>query len=330
VNILKEKEFRKHLQKRGLSAEDTESAVTTVKDFEAYLEKRKTSLESAGLDVLRDYILFLNKKNKNPEDRLIALARYYRFARKNDHFVYLVGLFGARNVLPDIGKRLATIAGEKVRHRVFKDFELPLLGAPQEEYAKLTKMIVDGLERELPSETCKEVLTWNYHNVPVEAFKDKKERFEKAKSIDEFLKEEHRRFIEELTGYMERKEIWYEQEITPEVLEFVKNNQEIQMGVRHGDKIFRSKIPFAPKQYLTEKDPVMKRFYACHCQLVRTAIRDGKPKISPVFCYCSGGYEKLPYDVIFGEPVQIELLESVLKGDMRCRFAIKIPKSKMK
>jgi hypothetical protein len=74
----------------------------------------------------------------------------------------------------------------------------------------------------------------------------------------------------------------------------------------------------------------MRKYYACHCQLVRTAIRDGKPKISPVFCYCSGGYEKLPFDVIFGEPVEIELLESVLKGDTRCRFAITIPKGKMK
>ena len=325
-----ETEFRKHLQDRGVSAEDVTSAVKAVKDFEAYLEKRTTSLVSGGLDVLRNYILLLSKKHKNSESRLIALARYYRFAGKNDHFIYLVGLFGARNVLPDIGKRLAAIAGEDIRERVFKDFELPPLGAPQEEFPKFTKMIVDKLETELPSNKCQKVLTWNYHNVPIEAFKEKKERFEKAQSIDEFLNEEHRRFIEELTDYMERKEMWYEQEITPEVLELVKNNPEIQNGVRHGDKIYVSKIPFAPKQYLTEKDPIMKKFYACHCQLVRTAIRDGNPKISPVFCYCSGGYEKLPYDVIFSEPVQIEVLESVLKGDMRCRFAIKIPQSKMK
>jgi len=233
-------------------------------------------------------------------------------------------------VLPDIGKRLGTIAGKETRRKVFDGFELPPLGSPQDDYPKLTKKIVDRLEAELPSETCREVLTWNYHKVPVEAFKEKKERFEKARSIDEFLKDEHRRFVEELSGYKKRGQIWYEQEITPEVLELVKGNQEIQNGVRQGDKIYVSKIPFAPKQYLAEKDPVMKRYYACHCQLVRTAIRDGKPKISPVFCYCSGGYEKLPYDVIFGEPVEIELLESALKGDMRCRFAITIPKGKMK
>jgi hypothetical protein len=328
--MLMESEFRKHLKGRGLSEETADFSVTAVREFEAYLKQRKTSFESAGLDTLKDYVSLLIRENKNSMDRLVALARYYRFARKNDHFIYLVSILGARNVLPDMGERLAAVAGEEVRRKVFEGFELPPLGSPQENYPQLTKKIVDGLEAELPSETCRNVLTWNYHKVPVEAFKEKKERFEKASSIDEFLKDEHRRFVEELTGYMERGEIWYEQEITPKVVELVKDNQEIQNGVRHGDRIYVTKIPFAPKQYLAEKDPIMKRYYACHCQLVRTAIRDGKPKIPAVFCYCSGGYEKLPYDVIFGEPVEIKLLESALKGDMRCRFAIRIPKGKMK
>lgn len=318
------------MKQRGLSAKNANLAVSAVKEFEDYLEKRKKSFKSAGLDDLKSYISLLIKEGKNSLDRLIALARYCGFVKKNDYFVYLVSLFGAREVLPRVGERLEAIAGKEARRRVFGGFELPPLGSPQDDYPKLTKKIVDAMEAELPSETCREVLTYNYHGVPVEAFKEKKERFEKAESIDEFLKDEHRRFVEELSGYMKRGQIWYEQEITPEVVDLVKGNQEIQNGVRQGNKIYVSKIPFAPKQWLVEKDPVMKRYYACHCQLVRTAIRDGKPKISPVFCYCSGGYEKLRFDVIFGEPVEIELLESVLKGDKRCRFAVTIPKHKMK
>ena len=30
-----------------------------------------------------------------------------------------------------------------------------------------------------------------------------------------------------------------------------------------------------------------------------------------------------------GEPVKVELLETPLKGDARCRFAIRIPKGRM-
>ena len=65
-------------------------------------------------------------------------------------------------------------------------------------------------------------MTWNYHKVPAATFKEAKERFERSNSIDEYLKGEHRRLVEELESYMKRGRLWFEQEITPEVLEFVK------------------------------------------------------------------------------------------------------------
>jgi len=327
---LMEREFRKYLKGRGLGDQYADAAVGIVKEFEKYLEKSGTSFASANLNVLRDYISLLIKEGRSSLDVWVAIARYCDFARKNDYYVYILSLLGARNVLPDIGERLAAIAGEDVKRKVFEGFELPPLGSPEDEYPMLTKKIIDRMEAELPVETCRNVLTWNYHKVPTEAFKEKKERFEKASSIDEYLADEHRSFLEELAGFMKEERLWYELEITPEVLEFVRSNQEICTGVRRGDRIYVTKIPYAPKQYLKEKNPTLKRYYACYCPLVRTAIRDGKPKISPVFCHCSSGYEKVGFDVIFGKPVDIELLESALKGDKRCRFAIKIPQDKIK
>lgn len=324
-----ENEFRKYLQERKLSAENADFAVSAVREFEEYLEEKGTSFESAGLGVLKEYVSLLIEEGKNSMDRLVAIARYCNLARKNEYYVYFASILGARNVLPDLGERLATIAGEETRTKVFQGFMLPPLGSPQESYPRLTQKIMDKMESELPSGTCKKILTWNYHKVPVEAFKEKRERFEKAASIDEYLKDEHKRLVGELERSMKDGRLWYEQEITPEVLEFVRSNQEICTGVRRGDKIYVTKISYMPKQYLKEKDPTLKRYYACHCPLVRSAIREGV-EISPRFCYCSGGYEKLHFDVIFGEPVEVELLESVLKGDMRCRFANKIPRGKIK
>ena len=40
----------------------------------------------------------------------------------------------------------------------------------------------------------------------------------------------------------------------------------------------------------------------------------------------SAGYEKRLYDVAFWEPVEAEILQSVLWGDHVCRFATRIPK----
>ncbi len=328
--MLMENEFQKYLQELKLSSEDADFAMNAVRQFERYLSKKRTTFESAGLDALKEYLSLLIREGKNSKDRLVAIARYCNLAKKNDYYVYFASILGARDVLPYLSERLATIAGEETQHKVFQGFKLPPLGAPQESYPKLTKTIMDRLEAELPSETCKKILTWNYHRVPAEAFKKKKERFEKASNIDEYLKGEHNRFIEELNRFMKEGRIWYEQEITPEVLDFVKGNQEISTGIRHRNKIYVTKIPYAPKQYLNEKNPTLKRYYACHCPLARSAIRDGKPKISPTFCYCSGGFTKFGFDVIFGEPVEVELLESALKGDMRCRFAIEIPRARRK
>jgi hypothetical protein len=322
-------EFRKHLQERGMSAEDIDFAVGAIREFEEYLKKKNTSFELAGLESLKDYISMLITEGKNSWERLLAIARYCNLAKKNDYYIYFTSILGARNVLPDIGERLASIKGEETRHKVFQGFTLPPLGSPPENYPRLTQKIIDKMETDLPSETCKKILTWNYHKMPVEAFKEKKERFEKATGIDEYLKNEHERLIKELERSMKDGRLWYEQEITPEVLEFVRGDQEICTGVRCIDKIYVTKIPYMPKQYLNEKNSTLKRYYACHCPLVRSAILEGI-EISPMFCYCSGGFEKMHFDVIFDESVEVELLESVLKGDMRCRFANKIPRGKMK
>jgi hypothetical protein len=327
---LKENAFRKFLKGRKLSATGIESSVAAVREFEEYLRKRKTTLRSAGLHVLRDYISLLIEEDRNSEDRLVAIARYCYVAKKNDLYIYFTGLLGASDVLPGIGKRLAMIAGKAARRRVFHELEMPPLGSPQDSYPKLTKTVLDRMEAELPDETCRDILTWNYHNIPIEAFKDSKERFEKAASIDEYLNGEHERLVKELEDCMREGRPWYEQEITPEVVEFVRGNQEICTGLRQGDRVYKTKIPYAPGQFLKEEDPAMRKYYSCHCQLVRTALRDGKPRIPATFCYCSAGFEKLHFDAIFGEPVEVKLLETPLKGDARCRFAIRIPKSKMK
>jgi len=328
--MFREKGFRKRLKERKLNEKEIDFAVNATREFLEYLEKKKVSLKAAGLDVLEEYLSFLIDRGRNSTDRLLAIARYCYFAKKNDYYVYFTSILNGRDILPLIGKKLVDVAGEETQRRIFDSFELPPLGSPPDDYPKLTKMIVDKLEAELPAATCRQVLTGNYHEIPAEAFKDKKERFDKAKSIDEYLKGEHKRLVTELTEFMEKGIIWYEQQITPEVVEFVKRNPEIQNGVRYGDKIYVAKIPYAPSDYLKERDPTLKRYYACHCPLARTAIRDGTPKIPSVFCYCSGGFEKFAFDTVFGQTTEVELLESALKGDPRCRFAITIPKGKMK
>jgi hypothetical protein len=327
---MKEKAFRKYLRRRKTNAKDIDYFVGVVRELEEHLKNKRISFDYVDLDAIKEYISLLITESKNTEDRLVAIARYFYFAKKTDLFIYFTSIMNAVNVLPDVDERLTNIAGEKAHHEIFNGFELPPLGSPPDEYPKLTKMILDRMEARLPAETCREVLTWNYHKIPIEAFNEQKSRFEKAASIDEYLKGEHERLVNELERFMKEGRPWFEQEITPEVLEYVKNNQEICTGVRKGNKIYVTKIPYAPRQYFQEKEKNLKKYHACHCQLVRSALRDGNLRIPPTFCYCSSGFEKLHFDAIFGESVSVELLETLLKGDDRCRFAIEIPKGKDK
>jgi hypothetical protein len=94
--------------------------------------------------------------------------------------------------------------------------------------------------------------------------------------------------------------------------------------VKEGNVIYVTKIPYMAKKYLHENNERMKRYYACHCTWVREAIKSGM-EISPEFCNCSAGFEKRLWDVIFGRPVKADVLQTVLKGDTICRFAIHIP-----
>jgi len=47
-------------------------------------------------------------------------------------------------------------------------------------------------------------------------------------------------------------------------------------------------------------------------------------KISPTYCLCSVGYVKEMHERILGRPVEVELVDSVLRGGKRCKFKMTV------
>ncbi len=327
---MEENEYRKYLRKREMKVEAVEDAVAAVKEFEAVLKAEGKDLKTATLSELKVYIDGLVSSGSNTPARLSALARYFWLMKRNDFFSYFAAVLGGRGIYDSISERLGVVAGEEKRVKVFKGFKSPPLGASPEAYPPCTRELLGRLGVELTPKQVKTVLAGNHHRIPADSYAGAKQRYEAAKTMGEFLKGEHRRLVEELEETMKSGCLWYEQVITPEVVEFVKGDQTIQNGVVEGDRVLKSKIPFAPDEWLREKDPKMRRYYACHCQLAREAILKGEELPLATFCYCSAGYEKFPLEVALGVPLEVEVLESVLSGGERCRFAVKIPKGKMK
>lgn len=90
------------------------------------------------------------------------------------------------------------------------------------------------------------------------------------------------------------------------------------------NKLYVTKISYDPDSYLLEKDTSKKKYYACHCHFVRESILNNDFNISADWCYCSAGFAKFPFEVIFNSELEVKVLQSVLKGDLYCRFAIKL------
>ena len=58
----------------------------------------------------------------------------------------------------------------------------------------------------------------------------------------------------------------------------------------------------------------------CLCPLVE----DGPADLSPTYCHCSVGYVSYMFERSTGQPVRVELLESVRSGGKACRFTVHV------
>jgi hypothetical protein len=97
-------------------------------------------------------------------------------------------------------------------------------------------------------------------------------------------------------------------------------------GVREGEQIIATKIPKSGflVEYLQETDGEKRRQLYCHCPRVRDALKMGE-MLSRTYCYCGAGFYKGIWEEILGQPVEVELQESVLDGDEVCKVAIHLP-----
>ncbi len=91
---------------------------------------------------------------------------------------------------------------------------------------------------------------------------------------------------------------------------------------REGNIVYSSKSPRNPRGYDEAKTEAERKKAYCFCPLVRNHLDGGMPDI---FCYCGSGWYRQQWEGAIGKPVRIEIVESILKGDCVCRFAIHLP-----
>jgi len=322
---LQEKGFREFCARIKLDEKTIRAHARAVKKFERFLRKKNGNVNNATAADVQNYVARLIKKSENSWVTFLGLLRYSRFAGNRKVEVALLELMDGSNVLENISTILKRDVGKSRHDEVFDGISLPPLGTHSKDKPRVTRKFMENLETILGEKKTREILSTGPHAGPKEEYLPEKQDFMASDSLDDFLEKKRKEYVELLEKHMKEKTLYFTQEIDEEVLDYVRKTPTCQVGVREGDVIYVTKIPYMAKKYLHEKDPKRKRYYYCHCPWVREAIISGV-KISSNFCYCSAGFEKRVWDVIFDRPVEAKVLETVLKGDYICRFAIHIPK----
>jgi len=318
-------EFKKFCVDRKYSEEIITSAIENVKAFDEFLQKGNGDIANAIAKDVHAYAEELITTKRNEKETFYALLRYCFFSGNEPMLIALYELLDGSDVLINLSRELSEAVGVEKAKEILADIDFPVLGTTSDKKPIITKKVIERLEEHIDAKTCHKILVSNLHGIPKESYKGQREKFLKAKNVDEYLKERNANFIKTLENHRDEKTLFYTQEIDDQVVELVKSNPQIEGGVRKGNIIYAEKIPYMTKRFLEETDENMKKYYYCHCAWVREALKTNETKVPSKFCKCSAGYYKNQWDVILDQPVEVDVVETILDGDSRCLFAIHLP-----
>ena len=212
---------------------------------------------------------------------------------------------------------LHAVGGEEIRAEVMQGSASLSLAASKDEVIHWTQGAMERLDSLVDGATGRAILAGCACQYPAAALQGARKAYEESGYIDlahRILQEQFESFLREAL------------ELDEELVEDVVNRGWGSAGVKEGSSMIATKIPKSGYlvEYLREEDPARKRQLYCHCPRVRDALKSSV-SISPTYCYCGGGFYKGIWEEILQQAVDVELLESVLRGDEVCKFALFLP-----
>ncbi len=320
-------QFRHFLEKRKLNQEAIENSLEAIRDFLEFLGKKGKTIERAARNDFYGYSSKLIAVGKNTPENYVSILRYGYFKKINELIIAGMEVLDGSEVIENLSGRLTREFGRELRDHVFSEVNLPPLGISPGQKPEYTKKLIERLEGKIGTDACAEFLNQGLRDRYEESRKPDRDKFLKSKNIDAFLQQKRHDFVAELENHFKNDALFFTQEITREVLEYVKSDPYIESGVREGSRIIVKKIPHMAKEFLAETDEQKRLYYYCHCPWVKEAFKESNKPLSPVFCNCSAGFYRAYWEIVFDQPVRVDVLESLLNGDSVCKFAVYIPRN---
>lgn len=312
--------FRTMLAGRKVPAEKMDSALEIAERFELFAGQRGGfSTETAWA-----FSKVLISEGLNSEEHFTTLARYGLFIKNNVVFIAFLEVLDGGEAQENLFQRVGAQYGKAFRDEIFAGIGLAPYGLPTPEKPHTMQPVIERLEKALGADACRALIGDSLRDLPDYAWE--REIYQSCTNVDEYLVKKKQKFIEQMETCQREGRLFFAQEVTGEVLDFIRSEPEMGGGVRVGNIVYETKIPFLTREYLAESDPTLKRYYYCHCPWAREAVKNGE-KVAAIFCNCSAGFHKKPWEGALGQRIQVDVLESVLQGDDRCRFAIHLPES---
>ena len=321
--------FRAYLNKKGLDNGKIEGQIAFIEGMEARLQELAPcwSFEDINASSVQSLVDGMIDRGENTLENFRALVRYANVIENQEMYFTIFRLLDGHEAMETLYTRLGSVVGEDLRDVIFEDLPLPPLGISQREKSRYAYRVMRSLEEIFEEGTCREVLQDSLRMLPGAWYEGARIDFYEVcdADMDRYLILKGEKFVNRLRECQEKDQLFFDQRIDDDVIDFVMDDPEIGQGVRKGNVIYETKIPNNTIAYLEETDPLKKRYHYCHCPWAKESLRRGGLMVSSTFCQCSAGFHKKPYEVIFGQTLKADVLQSVLNGDMICRFAIHLP-----
>jgi hypothetical protein len=323
--------YREFLRERKTEEADIERQLRTIGAFEAWLKEQGEELKTAGKETINRYAGQMIQNGSNTLDNFYALCRYAYRQGFRPQYVALVEVTDCDNGMETLRNAIEKQHGAEIRDQIFTE-PIPPLGAGEAERFVYTKKINARMHELLSPEEVRTAWFQVQHGMSREFWKqhddEQREKYGACQSPDALVE----RLVEDRSVLLERlhdeNKLWFTQEITDDALDYLLNHPYLQMGEHNGRKgIIVTKVPYMADKVAHETDETLRRYYACHCPLVREAIINGET-LSDDVCYCSLGHASHYLTGIGLEHLEGEVLESVVKGDARCRFIFYLPEKR--
>lgn len=328
---MKSDTFREFLASRGVNDKEIHAKINFIAGIEDALKAKVPTwtLEDVNCASSQSIVEDMIDRGENTIENLQTLLFYAISIDNKALYLLLLQHLDGYEAINNLHSKLAKVVGEDLRDIIFEEMPLPPLGMSAREKSLYAYRIMNRLEEIFEENTCRDLLKDCLRDLPESMYQGNQKIFREEcnNDIDCYLVKKGQKFIETLRQYQEADKLFFGQEINDDVIAFVEANKEIGQGVREGNIIYETKIPYDTKAFLAEKDPAKRAYYYCHCPWARESLRNSAFKVSATFCQCSAGFHKKPYEMIFSQSIKAEVLQSVLNGDEVCRFAIYLPQT---